>query len=123
MSTYSWPESSMIAYMISSVIDRKMKRSSLIPSYREKSKGSPNFTVGLTILVTILPGGAIMSVPMIADGNDRRPRQQCQTRDAGPSFVETAVVAARSLGIDTEELAALQHLEPGPQRSLARPAA
>jgi hypothetical protein len=32
MSTYSWPDSSMIAYMISSVIERKMKRSSLMPS-------------------------------------------------------------------------------------------
>jgi hypothetical protein len=32
MSTYSWPDSSMIAYMISSVTERKMKRSSLIPS-------------------------------------------------------------------------------------------
>ena len=32
MSTYSWPDSSMIAYMISSVIERRMNRSSLIPS-------------------------------------------------------------------------------------------
>ena len=33
-----------------------------------KSRRSANFTVGLTILVMILPGGAMISVPMIAEG-------------------------------------------------------
>ena len=58
----------MIAYMISSVIDRRMKRSSDMPSYREKSSGVPNRTVGEMILLRILPGGAIRSVPITAHG-------------------------------------------------------
>jgi len=46
MSMYSCPDNSMILYMISSVTARRMSRSLSIPSYREKSSGSPNFTVG-----------------------------------------------------------------------------
>ena len=44
MSTYSWSDSCMSSYMISSVIERRTKRSPSIPSYREKSRGAPILT-------------------------------------------------------------------------------
>ena len=73
MSTYSWPDSSISAYMISSVIDRSTNRSPARPSYREKSSGLP-------ILMRILCGrhifepiGLALSVPNMATGTTGTP--------------------------------------------------
>jgi len=59
ISTYSWPESDMSAYITSSVTERRMNRSSSKPSYREKSSGSPNRTPTLRSRGRTVPGGWI----------------------------------------------------------------
>ena len=68
MSTYSWPERLRRAYMISSVTERRMKRSSSSPWKREKSSGSP-MTVPIRMILGILrPIGCAMLVPTITTG-------------------------------------------------------
>ena len=58
--------------MISSVIDRSTNRSPAMPSYRLKSSGRPNRTPGRGRRCGIrCPVGWIMSVLIIAHGNDR----------------------------------------------------
>ncbi len=68
MSTYSWPDSSISSYMISSVTERRTNRSSSMPSYREKSSGLPIRTPGRISFGSALPGGCILSVPIMATG-------------------------------------------------------
>ncbi len=58
----------MISYMISSVMDRSTNRSSSIPSYREKSRGSPNRTYGRAYRPNTRPGGAMTLVLTTAMG-------------------------------------------------------
>ena len=68
MSTYSWPDSSMSSYMISSVMDRRTNRSSSMPSYREKSSGLPMTIPTRPIFGMHLPVGCTLSVPIMATG-------------------------------------------------------
>ena len=70
MSTYSWPESSISSYMISSVIERRTNRSPSMPSYREKSSGSPILMpTRMPRVGRLRPGGWIFSVSIIATGS------------------------------------------------------
>ena len=67
-STYSWPDSSISAYMISSVMDRSTNRSPASPSYREKSSGLPNLTLMRAGRHIFEPIGLARSVPTITTG-------------------------------------------------------
>ena len=97
MSTYSWPDSVISSYMISSVIERRTNRSPSIPSYREKSSGGPILMPTRMIFGKTLPGGWILSVSIIATGSTGtpassasratpvRPRYSCPSGERVPS--------------------------------------
>ena len=68
MSTYSWPDIDMSSYMISSVIERRTKRSPSIPAEREKSSGAPITIFARMIFGRTRPGGWIRWVFTIAHG-------------------------------------------------------
>ena len=67
-STYSWPDSRISSYMISSVTERRTWRSSAIPSYREKSSGRPMMIPTRWMLGSLRPIGCTFSVPTMATG-------------------------------------------------------
>ena len=72
-STYSCPERSISSYMISSVIERRTKRSSSMPSYRAKLSGCPIRIPMRMIRGSFLPVGWALSVPIIATGKTGTP--------------------------------------------------
>ena len=124
MSTYSWPDSSMSSYMISSVIERSTNRSSSMPSYREKSSGAPDDDADPPDL------GQAAADRLDLVGADHRDRQH---RDAGlerqpgdpglapvePRRPESGCPPGRGRAASPRR----STLQPGLQRGLAGPAA
>ena len=105
MSTYSWPDSVISSYMISSVIERRTNRSPSMPAYREKSSGSPILMPDPHDLREDLPGRLDLV------GVDHRHRQdddaglQRHPGHAGPAAVQLPVRRAGALGVDAQQLA------------------
>ena len=112
----------MSAYMISSVIARRTKRSPSMPSYREKSSGVPKRMPTRPILGITLAGRLHLVGVDHRDGDDRHLGLEGEPGDARLALVEPAVGRAGALGVDAEQLARAEDRRPvrAPPR-LARP--
>ena len=123
MSTYSWPDSPMSAYMISSVIERSDEPVALHALVAGEVERLAEADADPGDARDDLAGRLAL---VGADHRDRDHRHlglQRHPGDAGLAAVEPAVGRAGALGVDAEQLALAEHPQAGVQRGLAGPAA
>ncbi len=121
MSTYSWPDSCISSYMISSVIDRSTNRSPAIPSYRREVQRSaePDARARSQLWNPLARGLNDVGVDHRAR-NHRHARFQRHAGDAGLAPVEPTVRGSRSFGVDAEQAALAKDANAGIQSRLGR---